>query len=119
MQKSVVLLTVLAMGLVSVAPAAAQSGSVAITIPLPVRATLTFGQPPTVFAVPTGMKATVSGTTATITAYPPGKAALPKVVHFSSTAALCFVKGVQSSYTLATAIASKQLSGVPLCTAAH
>jgi hypothetical protein len=92
----------------------AQGGAVTITIPLPVSATLTFGQALAGFTVATGLKAHVVGSTATITSSSPAKP-LPKLVHFSARNTLCFAKGVQRSNTLVVAIQPKQLLGVPAC----
>jgi hypothetical protein len=113
MKKSVVLVSLLAVSLMPVA-ADAQAGAVAITIPLPVSATLTFGQAPAGFTVAAGLKVHVAGNTATITSASSAKP-LPKVVGFKASNTLCFAKGVQRSLTLITAIQPKQLVGVPAC----
>ena len=113
MKKSAVLISLLAMGLMPIA-ANAQGGTVAITIPLPVTATLTFGQPPVGFAVAPGLKVHVAGRTATITSASSAKP-LPKLVRFTAQNTICFASGVQRSLTLVTAIQPKQVSGVPAC----
>jgi hypothetical protein len=113
MKKSAVLVSLLAVSLMPIA-ADAQAGAVAITIPLPVSATLTFGQPPAGFTVAAGLKAHVVGNTATITSASSAKP-LPKLVRFSASNTMCFGKGVQRSLTLVTAIQPKQLQGVPAC----
>jgi len=113
MKKSVVLLMVLAAGSPAATSAASQ-GSVVITIPLPVRAQLTFGQHPVAFVVPPQFKATVNGTTVSIVSANPS-VPLQKRIEFSSPTTLCFKKGVQNSYTLVTAILPSQVKGIPVC----
>ncbi len=109
---------VLALIVASVIPAfaGAQTGvHLVITIPLPVTATLDFGQKPRGFAVEGGLIAHVAGRTVTIS--PPQGKPLPRQIRFSSTNTLCFVKGVQRSLTLAAPILPRQLDGVPRCPA--
>lgn len=114
MKMSAVLVALLAGSLMPVA-ADAQGGAVTITIPLPVSATLEFGQAPAGFTVPADLKARVVGNTATIMSASSAKR-LPRLVHFSASNTICFVKGVQQSATLIAAIQPKQLrGGVPVC----
>jgi hypothetical protein len=101
------------MGLIPIA-ANAQAGTVVITIPLPVSATLTFGQPPVAFTVAPGLNVHVTGRVATITSASSAKR-LPRIIHFTAQNTLCFTSALQRSATLVAAIQPKQIHGVPAC----